>query len=625
MSEDFGLGAVVMAVYRPDEKLFARQIVSLRAQTVTGWRCLVGIDGADPETAELARRLVDGDLRFEVVEYPDNVGVYRHFERLLAWVPEDVAWVSLADQDDYWYPDKFERMLPLLSDPTTSAVIAQARLVNEDGECLGGTDRKAGSLAQILLRNQVSGAMAIFRRWTVADCQPFPAATNTAMHDHWLGVWAAAHGRVDLLDEPVQDYVQHGRNVLGEPRQPSLRESWQNVISSGGLLAHVRAVTRHRWGWRVSMARRVLPTASGADASVMRDLARGSISFRILGLIRESLRSHMITARDAVGLLAAPLLWPLLGRRWIETLAHETQSRAPVDLMHKAVIVVPLFDPDDDVVENVRAMAQQAHVVCVDDGSPGSAADVLDRTASLPGVTLSTHAANLGIAAALNTGAKLALRDGADVVVTLDQDSRPGGSHVERMLEELNSAEAGDIGVVGPGFIAGRPIHGDVLLGTDTVTVPELMQTGLAVPRRTFDQVGYFDERFFIDAVDTEFCLRVRRVGLRVVAVPDMDIEHRLGAGGDNHRWVTVGRRRFAATFHSPERRYYINRNLIHVLRLHGRRELRWAWTAVRRAVMADILAVTVEDRRREKAWAIVQGLTHGFAQVAGRRGSRSS
>src|SRR3954454_25386717 len=101
-----GSGFVAMAVYRPNPALLARQISSLRDQTVRDWRCLVGVDGADSETVTLLKELIGGDGRFAVVEYPDNGGVYRHFNRLLEAVPADAAWVALADQDDYWYPNK---------------------------------------------------------------------------------------------------------------------------------------------------------------------------------------------------------------------------------------------------------------------------------------------------------------------------------------------------------------------------------------------------------------------------------------------------------------------------------------------------------------------------------------
>ncbi len=45
--------------------------------------------------------------------------------------------------------------------------------------------------------------------------------------------------------------------------------------------------------------------------------------------------------------------------------------------------------------------------------------------------------------------------------------------------------------------------------------------------RAVFDEVGRFDERFFLYFDDTEFCLRLVKRGYRFVAVPSVWIEHR--------------------------------------------------------------------------------------------------
>src|SRR4051794_12492211 len=98
-------GAIVMAVHRPDPELLVRQIRSLQAQTNRDWTCLVGLDGVDaPAVAQLAA-LVGNDPRFQMHAFVDNVGHYRHFERLLGMVPVEASWFALCDQDDRWRPD----------------------------------------------------------------------------------------------------------------------------------------------------------------------------------------------------------------------------------------------------------------------------------------------------------------------------------------------------------------------------------------------------------------------------------------------------------------------------------------------------------------------------------------
>jgi rhamnosyltransferase len=287
-------------------------------------------------------------------------------------------------------------------------------------------------------------------------------------------------------------------------------------------------------------------------------------------------------------------------------------------------IVVPLYNPEPQAIENLRLMARQAQVVAVDDGSSSDASDVIDAVARLRGVTLIRIPENQGIAAALNRGIEAATRDGADVVVTFDQDSKPAPSHVEQVVA-LAGTVNGPV-VVGPGVVGGEPLCDEVgaKIPKPYVVVSSLYQSGMAVPIRTVATVGHFDESLFIDGVDTEYCLRVTTTGGRVLAIPDLHLEHRLGAGHENFRRVRVGWFTPVATFHSPDRRYYINRNLVRLVRRYGRNQPRWAAVAVRRTMGSNLLACTVEDRRREKLRAVLVGLCDGLRGRAGVRSSRN-
>lgn len=302
-------GAVVMAVYKPNPQLVETQIGSLRAQTTTDWVCLLGIDGRDDATSELLHRLVDGDPRFEVHHFDDNVGVYRHFERLLALVPAQAEWVSLADQDDFWYPEKFSRMVPVLTEPGVMAVIAHARVVDTAGVSSGQTERRPGDVMSTLLRNQLTGSLAIVRREVVQAALPFPPDSDGAIHDHWLAVCAAALGRIVLVDSVVQDYVQHGGNVIGEVPLKTFRDVSREMREVGPL-RYIDEFSSEAWAWRVSMAaeltnRRV---ADGQPAGV-EALSRGRLSLPVARAVLADLGRRRLSLVAALGMLAASARW----------------------------------------------------------------------------------------------------------------------------------------------------------------------------------------------------------------------------------------------------------------------------------------------------------------------------
>lgn len=303
MNPSDGRGTVVLAAYRPDPELFAVQLRSIRDQTRADFRCLIGADGGQEEIRRVVTDIVGDDSRFEVLGWDDNLGFYLNFERLLEAVPEDVTWVALSDQDDRWYPDKLERLVPLLDGVPLAT--GQARVVRWPSEevVLERTDRRVVPAEDLLFQNQVTGSLTVLRRELLDIALPFPRLhTVTQLHDHWLAMCAAATGGYAVLDEVVQDYVQHGANLVGEvatheswtmlriwARLRDLADAYEGGHSAAQLLRVSQTLS---FGWRRrmagSLACRVTPLtppnrpaqllASGGTLPAVRALGRAARS-----------------------------------------------------------------------------------------------------------------------------------------------------------------------------------------------------------------------------------------------------------------------------------------------------------------------------------------------------------
>ncbi len=309
-------GAVVMAVHRPERRLLQRQVRSLQEQQVEDWTCVVGIDGADPETYGYLIELVARDPRFSVHHFQDNVGVYRHFERLLALLPVDeVGWVALADQDDDWYPNKLSVLLPALARPGVTAAVGRARVVVEGRET-GVTARHVGGFASTLLVNQVTGSLAVFRSAVLLDALPFPPGNDDAIHDHWLAVCATARGGIAQVDDIVQDYVQHGGNVIGDSGRHTLRDVFRGIRAAGGPLRLVDSTVLGRWAWRVQMARTLRERGLPADDVPLTEaVATGRPTLVTARAALRGMARREVTPIEGVALLAAAARWGDRGER----------------------------------------------------------------------------------------------------------------------------------------------------------------------------------------------------------------------------------------------------------------------------------------------------------------------
>lgn len=260
-------GAVALAAYEPDEPMFARQLQSIQSQTHTDFVCLISVDGNFERVSGMVRRACGDDDRFRVLGFDSRLGFHHNFERALKEVPAEARWVALSDQDDYWYPDKLEALLPSLDH--AALVTGQARVVSADVSSTDMdpakgklTDRKNVGAADFIANNQVTGSLCVFRRAVLDLALPFPSlATPSQYHDHWIGLCAFALDGVRVEDLILQDYIQHGGNVVGESQQNLLGSIRNTFRFVGRYEGHVspRAVSRIVYktglGWRELMAR----------------------------------------------------------------------------------------------------------------------------------------------------------------------------------------------------------------------------------------------------------------------------------------------------------------------------------------------------------------------------------
>ncbi|HEU4997455.1 MAG TPA: glycosyltransferase [Lapillicoccus sp.] len=282
----------------------------------------------------------------------------------------------------------------------------------------------------------------------------------------------------------------------------------------------------------------------------------------------------------------------------------------------RVVAVLTAHDPTDRLARLVGEVAPQVQgVVVVDDGST-SGLDVLAGLEDHADVRLHRQP-NSGVAAALNTGVRSALADGADAVLTLDQDSGLPPTYVARAVRAWQDAVTRGIPVafVAAATYSGRrtPTRG-VVGGYARAFDP--MQSGSLVPAATYRDVGCYDEGLVIDAVDSEFTVRCLAAGLEPLVAPGCDLEHGMG---ERHHARLLGRD-VAYNHHSPDRVYFMARNGTLVSRRHLRDEPGWVLRRLTEEAKAHTLRLVLDPDRAELARAGFQGVRDG---LRGRTGPR--
>jgi rhamnosyltransferase len=285
---------------------------------------------------------------------------------------------------------------------------------------------------------------------------------------------------------------------------------------------------------------------------------------------------------------------------------------------------VSTFNPPHDLPDRIANVAQQVDlVIVVDDGSPKDPSDVLQRIEAKGGKAIRLPF-NAGIAAALNAGINHAIHHASpDWFVTLDQDSEMSQGYVEAALATADRARSAGIEV---GFIAAESINGHIGLvrdpGADFPEAFDPLQSGCVIPAETFRRVGLLDEDLFIDAVDSDFTMRVRQQGLRALMGKGCDLTHTVGEARPMTilGWhVTLRGKKNYVHYHAPFRVYYIARNGVILVKRYLLSDPVWVAKRLYTEIIQHIVRLVYGPHRRQHLRAFLNGVRDGLRGHLGR------
>ena len=224
--------------------------------------------------------------------------------------------------------------------------------------------------------------------------------------------------------------------------------------------------------------------------------------------------------------------------------------------------VIASFNPARSLIDNVAAVLPQVDsVVVVDDGSGEGCEEIL-KLVEESGAVVLRQGANLGLACALNRGARYALARKYQWIATFDQDSGAPAGLIDEMLSAYESClMKSSVGILSPfhydpsrGKISGMKKGYEKLPYAQAEAV---ITSGCLIKKEVFAAAGYFEEKLFIDYVDFEFCLRARSKGYLIIQAPKAVLRHRFG---DISQRGLFGMN-FYPTNHGFVRKYYNARN----------------------------------------------------------------
>lgn len=210
-----------LALYNGAEHVGA-QLESIAAQDHRDWRLVVSDDGSSDDgpaiVREFASRFPAGQV---VLARGPEAGATRNFLSMMA-LPEADEYLSLADQDDVWLPEKLGRALAALrQQPGAGLYSACTTICDAQLNPLAGSRRFAGpfEFTNALVQAVTAGNTCVLTPAAVRLArQAAPAAITIGLesHDWWLYQIVSGAGMGIIRDDAeVLLYRQHGDNLKG--------------------------------------------------------------------------------------------------------------------------------------------------------------------------------------------------------------------------------------------------------------------------------------------------------------------------------------------------------------------------------------------------------------------------
>ena len=258
--------------------------------------------------------------------------------------------------------------------------------------------------------------------------------------------------------------------------------------------------------------------------------------------------------------------------------------------------------------QNLIGINSQVDTVIIYNNGVNNSNEFNELISCFTNVLVIGNGANVGVAKALNNLAKTAIQYGAEWLLTLDQDTVVQPHLIADYEKELSTDPL--IASL-TCSIEDRNFRYDENNEEGSQYVSSCITSGNYINLDVWKKIGGFDEKLFIDKVDTDYCYRLIQNGYKILKIPYVGILHEVGRNTKRH---SILGKQFVVFNHSPFRCYYIIRNQIYFARKHKKtlgvlKSIRYQLTAWTRIVVY----LLYESNKLQKIQSWIKGIYDGY------------
>ncbi len=220
----------------------------------------------------------------------------------------------------------------------------------------------------------------------------------------------------------------------------------------------------------------------------------------------------------------------------------------------KIYVIILNWNGREDTLACLSSLAKVKtphEVVVVDNGSTDDSARAI--SASFPNVHLIQTGENLGYAEGNNVGIREAIKQGAEALLILNNDTTVEETILEGFLKRDLPIQGGHARLMDSpdilDHLGGKwnpqkvefdlvGVNQKVEQWTEPTKLDYACGVALFVKRKVFETVGLFDPRFFLFWEESDWCFRAQKQGFSTISCPEAVLYHKRSAsfkGGKPH------------------------------------------------------------------------------------------
>lgn len=267
----------------------------------------------------------------------------------------------------------------------------------------------------------------------------------------------------------------------------------------------------------------------------------------------------------------------------------------------KYLIGIVLYNPE---IKNLYFNLQnwENNKIVLIDNSSKNIQEIEEAITKKDNVILIRNSINMGIAQALNQIMEYAVENSFQWVLTLDQDSKFHKEGIQIYLKNISKEIA---------IITCRVQNINTTISEEYIVekeyVDDCITSGSFHNVEIWQKLKGFDEWLFIDYVDFEYCIRVKKQNYKILKCNSVLMQHSLG----KLEIKSILGKKIYITNHSPLRCYYLLRNLIYTYRKH--KEISNHQNIYIRIIKQYIKILVFEKDKMKKCKAMNKGIFDGM------------